>query len=101
MPNATLYTHTGQQTGSVELPAGLVVERVHEHALYETVKGYLANQRQGTHKTKTRHEVSGPCEPPWWTCRREGTLRRRESRRGACCARCVSTTQTPTRWVRN
>ena len=59
MPNATLYTQAGEQSGSVELPAGLVIERVHEHALYETVKGYLANQRQGTHKTKTRHEVSG------------------------------------------
>lgn len=59
MANATLYTQAGEQSGSVELPAGLLAERVHEHALYETVKGYLANQRQGTHKTKTRHEVSG------------------------------------------
>ena len=30
-----------------------------EHALYLDVKQYLANQRQGTHKSKERSEVSG------------------------------------------
>ena len=59
MPSVTLYRSTGEPSGSVELPEGLLAEHVHKHALYETVKGYLANQRQGTHKTKTRHEVSG------------------------------------------
>jgi len=59
MSNATLYTQAGEKKGSVTLPEGLFPERVHEHAIWETVKGYLANQRQGTHKTKTRHEVSG------------------------------------------
>lgn len=59
MSNAVLYTPAGEKKGNVELPAGLLPERVHEHAIYEAVKAYLANQRQGTHKTKTRHEVSG------------------------------------------
>jgi len=30
-----------------------------EHAIYLDVKQYLANQRQGTHKSKQRNEVSG------------------------------------------
>ena len=30
-----------------------------DHAIYLDVKQYLANQRQGTHKTKERSEVSG------------------------------------------
>ena len=30
-----------------------------EHAVYLDVKQYLANQRQGTHKSKERSEVSG------------------------------------------
>lgn len=30
-----------------------------EHVVYLAVKQYLANQRQGTHKTKTRSEISG------------------------------------------
>ena len=33
--------------------------RSNEHAVYLDVKQYLANQRQGTHKSKERSEVSG------------------------------------------
>ncbi len=59
MSDVALYTTGGDRTGSVAIPAGLLVEHVHKHVLWEAVKGHLANQRQGTHKTKTRHEVSG------------------------------------------
>ena len=59
MSNVGLYTASGERSGSVELPSALLVERVHTHVIWEAVKGHLANQRQGTHKTKTRHEVSG------------------------------------------
>lgn len=59
MSSVALYSPAGEKQGSVELPANLLAERVNEHAVWEVVKGYLANQRQGTHKTKTRHEVSG------------------------------------------
>ena len=30
-----------------------------EHVIWLDVKQYLANQRQGTHKTKERNEVAG------------------------------------------
>jgi large subunit ribosomal protein L4 len=59
MSTVALYDASGEKKGSLELPEALVASRVHEHAMWEAVKGYLANQRQGTHKTKTRHEVSG------------------------------------------
>jgi large subunit ribosomal protein L4 len=59
MASATLYSSTGEQQGKVNLPDSVFADEVHGHALYETVKAYLANQRQGTHKTKNRHEVSG------------------------------------------
>jgi large subunit ribosomal protein L4 len=36
-----------------------------DHAIYLTVKAYLANQRQGTHKTKERSEVRGGGKKPW------------------------------------
>jgi len=59
MSNVALYSAAGDRSGSVQLPEGLLAERVHTHVIWEAVKGHLANQRQGTHKTKTRHEVSG------------------------------------------
>ena len=59
MSTVALYDASGEKKGSLELPESLTAARVHEHAMWEAVKGYLANQRQGTHKTKTRHEVSG------------------------------------------
>ena len=30
-----------------------------DHAIYLDVKSFLANQRQGTHKSKQRNEISG------------------------------------------
>jgi large subunit ribosomal protein L4 len=51
---------SGQKTGrSVELNADLFGIEPNEHALYLAVKQYLANQRQGTHKTLEKSEVSG------------------------------------------
>ncbi len=59
MATAKLYSSTGDQKGTVELPAVLFEQPVHRQALYEAVRCYLANQRQGTHDTKTRAEVVG------------------------------------------
>jgi len=42
--------------------------------LWEAVKQYLASQRRGTHKTKSRGEVSGGGKKPW---RQKGTGRAR------------------------
>ena len=33
--------------------------KVNEHVIYLAIKNYLANQRQGTHKTKERSEIKG------------------------------------------
>lgn len=57
MATANLYSGTGETKGTVELPASLFEQPVHRQALYEAVRNYLANQRQGTHDTKTRAEV--------------------------------------------
>ncbi|TDH26837.1 50S ribosomal protein L4 [Segetibacter sp. 3557_3] len=50
----------GQSTGrSVELPDEIFGGEPNEHVIYLAVKQYLAAQRQGTHKVKTRAEVQG------------------------------------------
>ena len=56
-----VYNIKGEDTGKkVTLnDAVFAIENVNEHVVYLDVKQFLANQRQGTHKTKERSEVSG------------------------------------------
>lgn len=49
---------SGQETGKkVKLNAEIFGIEPNDHAIYLDVKQYLANQRQGTHKTKERAEI--------------------------------------------
>ena len=55
-----VYNQQGQDTGRrVTLNDEVFAIEPNEHALYLDVKQYLANQRQGTHKSKERSELSG------------------------------------------
>jgi large subunit ribosomal protein L4 len=58
MATAKLFSETGQEKGTVELPASLFEQPVRRQALYDAVRNYLANKRQGTHDTQTRAEVA-------------------------------------------
>jgi len=50
----------GKETGrKIELNDAIFGIQPNEHAIYLDVKQFLANQRQGTHKSKERSEVSG------------------------------------------
>jgi large subunit ribosomal protein L4 len=55
-------TASGDQ---IELSDGIFGIEPNDHAIYLAVKAYLANQRQGTHKSKERGEVSGGGKKPW------------------------------------
>lgn len=49
----------GNETGRiVNLPQEIFGVEPNDHAIYLTVKQYLANQRQGTHKSKEKWEVA-------------------------------------------
>jgi len=51
---------TGKDTGrKVELSKDVFGIEPNDHAIYLDVKQYLANQRQGTHKSKERAEIVG------------------------------------------
>jgi large subunit ribosomal protein L4 len=71
---ANVYRQDGKIKGKIELPASVFAAEIKEHLLYQVIKGYLANQRQGTSKTKGRSEVSGGGRKPW---RQKGTGRAR------------------------
>lgn len=75
MFKAPVFSAAGERTGERELPEVLFDGEVHEAALWQTVKAYLANQRQGTASTKTRAHVSGGNSKPW---RQKGTGRARQ-----------------------
>ena len=74
MREAHLYTAAAKKKGSYALPAEFD-GTVNEGALYHAVRQFLGNQRQGTHSTKTRSEVSGGNQKPW---RQKGTGRARQ-----------------------
>jgi large subunit ribosomal protein L4 len=61
-----VYKTDGSKTGkSVELSDKIFGVEPNNHVMYLSVKAYLANQRQGTHKTKERNEVRGGGRKPW------------------------------------
>lgn len=54
----SIVNTTGKETGKkIKLSAGIFGIEPNDHAIYLDVKQYLANQRQGTHKTKQRAEI--------------------------------------------
>src|SRR3990172_9229285 len=70
------YTAAGEpRARAVKLPSEPFDGRVHEAAMHDAVKAFLANQRQGTAKAKTRGYVSGGNQKPW---KQKGTGRARQ-----------------------
>lgn len=55
----SVYKIDGSESGKkVTLDSGIFGIEPNDHAIYLDVKQYLANQRQGTHKTKEKWEVA-------------------------------------------
>lgn len=55
-----VLNNKGEKTGrNVDLPADIFNIEPNDHCIYLSVKQYLAAQRLGTHKTKSRGEVRG------------------------------------------
>jgi large subunit ribosomal protein L4 len=64
-----------ERVGEVDLPAAVFEYPFRSHLVWEAVKSYQAGQRRGTHKTKTRSEVSGSGRKPF---KQKGTGRARQ-----------------------
>ena len=73
--DAAAYTALGTPRDRVALPGATFDGTVNMPVLHQAVKAYLANQRQGTHATKTRRWVTGGNQKPW---KQKGTGRARQ-----------------------
>jgi large subunit ribosomal protein L4 len=61
-----VYKTDGTKSGeTVDLSKDIFEIEPNDHVIYLAVKTYLANQRQGTHKSKERGEVNGGGKKPW------------------------------------
>jgi len=70
MANVSVFNMEGKEVGTIELNDAVFGVEVNEHLVHMAVVQYLANNRQGTQKAKTRSEVSGGGRKPW---RQKGT----------------------------
>src|SRR5437016_10887582 len=73
--SVAVYDREGKESGQVALPEAVFNAPVNEAVLHQAVLRQHANERQGTHQTKTRGEVSGGGKKPW---KQKGTGRARQ-----------------------
>ncbi len=59
MTTLPVYDLSGNKVGDYEINPDAIAPKISKQLLHDVVVMYLANQRQGSNKTKTRGEVSG------------------------------------------
>jgi large subunit ribosomal protein L4 len=69
-----VFDLNGKASGKLSLPVEIFGEKVNRALLHQAIRVYQANQRQGTHSTKTRGEVEGSSRKIY---RQKGTGRAR------------------------
>ncbi|MCW2277815.1 50S ribosomal protein L4 [Heliophilum fasciatum] len=74
MPKVAVYNVEGSQVGELELNEEIFGIEPNEAVVHQTVVALQAAKRRGTHKVKSRGEVSGGGKKPW---RQKGTGRAR------------------------
>jgi large subunit ribosomal protein L4 len=70
-----VFDMEGKKLRQVELPAAVFEAPINVDLMHQAYIRQMANARLGTHKTKTRSEVSGGGSKPW---RQKGTGRARQ-----------------------
>ena len=70
-----VFNMEGQKVKQVELPAAIFEAKINIDLMHQAYQRQMANARLGTHKTKTRSEVSGGGRKPW---KQKGTGRARQ-----------------------
>ena len=80
MPKAVMFDMSGANVGEVELSEAIFGIEPNESVLHDSVKNYMANQRQGTQSALTKGEVHYSTIKPW---RQKGTGRARAGYKGS------------------
>jgi large subunit ribosomal protein L4 len=75
---ADVFNMQGEKVKQVDLPASIFEAKVNIDLMHQAYQRQMANARLGTHKTKTRSEVSGGGQKPW---KQKGTGRARQGSR--------------------
>ncbi len=75
MPQVPVFNLEGKQVDTIDLNDKIFAAPIKEVTIHQAAVRQLANQRQGTHATKTRSLVSGGGSKPW---RQKGTGRARQ-----------------------
>lgn len=65
MPVCDIKDKTNKSVGQLTLPDAVFGQAAKQGVVHDAVVNFLANQRQGTHSTKTRGMVSGGGKKPW------------------------------------
>jgi len=92
MATLKVYDESGGEVGTYEIDTSEIAARVSKQLLHDAVVMYQANQRQGSHNSKTRGEVAGSTKKLY---RQKGTgnaragSRRSNVRRGGGVARTI------------
>jgi large subunit ribosomal protein L4 len=73
-PKVPVLNTDNETVREIQLSPVVFAGRVNGHLVYEAVRQYRAGARRGTHKTKTRAQVTGSGRKPW---RQKGTGRAR------------------------
>ncbi len=78
MVSLPIYDQRGKEIGQYEIDPNQIAERISKQLLHDAVVMYQANQRQGTHQTKSRSDVAGSTKKMY---RQKGTGRARAGSR--------------------
>ena len=78
--SASVYDTKGKVAGKISLPSEIFGAKINESLMSQAVRVYLANQRQGTVKTKDRGEVNKTTKKIW---QQKGTGRARHGSKRA------------------
>jgi large subunit ribosomal protein L4 len=70
MGSLNVVNTEGKELEKINISKKIVGHEINNEVLYQEIRRYLASQRSGTHKTKSRSEVRGGGRKPW---RQKGT----------------------------